>query len=87
MISEETMQHPPIVDYVAPQAHERGRQKATRENILEGLTLRLKNEDAQNLKPDLEAIDDIQRLNQLFQAAMQVETLEEFMQALDENNE
>ncbi len=29
MISEETMQHPPIVEYVAPQAHERGRQKAT----------------------------------------------------------
>ena len=25
MISEETMQHPLIVEYVAPQAHERGR--------------------------------------------------------------
>ena len=27
MISEETMQIPPIVEYVAPQAHERGRQQ------------------------------------------------------------
>ena len=80
------MQHPPIVDYVAPQACERGRQQATREKILEGLTLRLKTEDAQNLKPALEAIDDIQRLNQLFQAAMQVETLEEFTQVLNEND-
>ena len=87
IISEETMQHPPIVDYVAPQARERGRQQATREKILEGLTLRLKTEDAQTLKPALEAIDDIQRLNQLFQAAMQVETLEEFTQVLNENNE
>ncbi len=29
MISEETMKILPIVAYVAPQAHERGRQKAT----------------------------------------------------------
>lgn len=53
MILEETMQHPLIVEYVAPQAHEIGRQKGiqqgrqqgikenTRENILEALTLTL----------------------------------------------
>ena len=39
------MQHPPIVDYVAPQAHERGRQQgiqeSMRENILEALAFRL----------------------------------------------
>lgn len=87
MISEETMQHPHIVDYVAPQAYERGKKENTREKILELLTLRLKSEDAQTLKPALEAIDDIQRLNQLFQAAMQVETLEEFRQALNDNSE
>ena len=87
MIAEETMQNPPIVDYVAPQAYERGMKKNARENILEALVLRLKTEDAQNLKPTLEAIDDIQRLKQLFQAAMQVETLEEFTQALNDNSE
>ena len=41
IISEETMQHPPIVEYVAPQARERGRQETTRENILEILAFRL----------------------------------------------
>ena len=97
------MQHPPIVEYVAPQVHERGRQKGiqqgrqqgieegsqetTRENILETLAFRLKTEDAQDLKPALEAIDELQRLKQLFQVAMQVKTLEEFMQALNENSE
>ena len=89
------MQHPPIVEYVAPQAHERGRQKGiqqgaqetTRENILEALALRLITEDAQNLKPALEKIDDLQRLKQLFRIAIQVETLQEFAQALNENNE
>ena len=29
IIAEETMKIPPIVDYVAPQARERGKQKAT----------------------------------------------------------
>ncbi len=84
MISEKTMQHPPIVDYGALQAHEIGRLQAARENILEVLTLRLKTEDAQTLKPALEAIYDLQRLKQLFHVAMQVETLEEFTQALNE---
>ena len=103
IISEETMQHPPIVEYVAPQARERGRQQGiqqgiqqgrqqgaqetTREIILETLALRLQTEAAQNLRPDLEKISDLQRLKQLFQVAMQVETLQEFTQALNENSE
>ena len=77
IISEETMQHPPIVEYVAPQARERGRKENTRENILELLTFRLQAEVEQTFRPALEAIDDLQRLKQLFQAAMRVETPEE----------
>ncbi len=87
IISEETMQHPPIVEYVAPQARERGRKENTRENILEILAFRLQTEVEQTFSPALEAIDDLQRLKQLFQAAMRVETPEEFTQALNENNE
>ncbi|RKU06401.1 hypothetical protein C6501_18695 [Candidatus Poribacteria bacterium] len=87
IISEETMQHPPIVEYVAPQARERGRKENTRENILELLTFRLQAEVEQTFRPALEAIDDLQRLKQLFQAAMRVETPEEFTQALNENTE
>lgn len=89
------MQHPPIVDYVAPQAHERGRQQgiqqgaqeATREIILETLTFRLQTEAVLTLRPALEEIGDLQRLKQLFQVAMQVETLDEFTQALNANSE
>ncbi len=81
------MQHPPIVEYVAPQARERGRQESTRENILEILAFRLQTEVEQTFRPALEAIDDLQRLKQLFRIAMQVETLQEFTQALNENSE
>ncbi len=91
MISEETMQHPPIVEYVAPQAREIGRQQGSREtireNILEILAFHLQTDVEQTIKPALEAIDDLQHLKQLFQAAMQVATLEEFTQAINENSE
>ena len=85
IISEETMQQPSIVEYVAPQAREQGARESTRENILEILAFRLQPEVAQTFKPTLESIDDLQRLKQLFRVAMQVETLEEFTQALNEN--
>ena len=97
------MQHPPIVEYVAPQARERGRQQGirqgiqqgiqqraqetTREIILEILAFRLQTEVEQTFRPALEKIGNLQRLKQLFQVAMQVETLQEFTQALNENSE
>ena len=94
IILEETMQQPSIIEYVAPQAHEQGvqrgiqqgRRESTRKHILEVLTLRLQPETAQTFKPTLEAIDDLQRLEQLFRAAMQAETPEDFKQALSEND-
>ncbi len=94
IILEETMQQPSIIEYVAPQAHEQGvqrgiqqgRRESTRKHILEVLTLRLQPETAQTFKPTLEAIDDLQRLEQLFHAAMQAETPEDFKQALSEND-
>ena len=86
---EEAMQQPSIVEYVAPQAREQGiqqgAQETTRENILEILAFRLQPEVAEIFKSALESIDDLQRLKQLFRAAMQVETLEDFTQALNEN--
>ena len=97
IILEETMQQPPIVEYVAPQAHEQGVQQgiqqgiqqgvreSTRKHILEILTLRLQGDAAQTFKPKLEAIDDLQRLEQLFGAAMKVESPEDFTQALKQN--
>ncbi len=90
IISEETMQQPPIVEYVAPQAREQGIQQGaketTRKHILEVLTLRLQFDAAQTFKSTLEAIDDLQHLEQLFSTAMQVDTAEDFMRALNENS-
>ena len=90
-ILEETMQQPSIVEYVAPQAREQGiqqgAQEATRENILEILAIRLQPDVAETFKPTLEAIDDLQRLKQLFRTAIQVESPEDFTQALNESDE
>ena len=89
------MQQPSIVEYVAPQAHEQGiqqgiqqgAQEIIRENIIETLVFRLQPEVAETFKSALEAINDLQRLKQLFRAAMRVETPEDFTQALNESDE
>jgi hypothetical protein len=81
------MQQPSIVEYVAPQAREQGARETTRENILETLAFRLQPEVAETFKSALESIDDLQRLKQLFRAAMRVETPEDFTQALNESDE
>ena len=86
IISEETMQQPSIVEYVAPQAREQGARETTRKHILEVLTLRLQFDATQTFKPSLEEIDDLQRLEQLFSIAMRVETPADFTQALNEND-
>lgn len=88
------MQQPSIVEYIAPEAHEQGiqqeiqqgAQETIREIILETLGLRFQPEVAHTFKSALESIDDLQRPKQLFRDAMQVETSEEFTQALNEND-
>ncbi len=85
IISEETMQQPSIVEYVAPQAREQGARETTRENILEILAIRLQPDAAETFKPTLEAIDDLQRLKRLHRAAILAESPEDFTQALNEN--
>ena len=83
------MQQSSIAEYLAPEAHEQGiqqgAQETIRENILETLAFRLQIEVAQTFESDLETINDLPRLKQLFRAAMQVETQEDFMQALNES--
>ena len=93
IISEETMQQSSIAEYLAPEAHEQGiqqgiqqgAQETTRKHILEVLTRRFQFDAAQTFKSTLDAIDDLQCLEQLFDAAMQVETLADFTRALNEN--
>ena len=93
------MQHASIVEHLAPQAHEQGKaegieqgkvqglQEGTRKHILEVLALQFGDDAAQNFKASIESIDDLQRLEVLFHAALQAENVEEFMQAINETNE
>ena len=89
IISEETMQQSSIAEYLAPEAHEQGIQQGLRESarkhILEALALRLQPDVAETFKPMLEAIDDLQRLDQLHRAAILAESSEDFTRALNEN--
>ena len=91
IISEETMQQSSIAEYLAPEAHEQGiqqgAQETIRENILEALAFQLQPEIAETFKSDLETINDLQRLKQLFRTAIRAETPEDFIQALNENGE
>ncbi len=98
IISEETMQRPPIVEYLAQEAHEQGVQQgiqqgvqqgareSTRRHIVEALALRLQPGVAETFKPTLEVIDDLQRLEQLHRAAILAESPEDFRQALNESD-
>lgn len=85
------MQQSSIAEYLAPEAHQQGiqqgAQEAIRENILEALAFQLQPEVAETFKSDLETVNDLQRLKQLFRTAMRVETAEDFTQALEENGE
>ena len=87
IISEETMQQSSIAEYLAPEAHQQGAQETIRENILETLAFQLQPEVAETFKSDLESINDLQRLKQLFRTALRVETVKDFANALDANNE
>ena len=85
------MQQSSIAEYLAPEAHEQGIQQGAqeiiRENIIEALAFRLQPEVAETFKSDLEAINDLQRLRQLFRIAMRVETVKDFENALDTNDQ
>ena len=95
IISEETMQQSSIAEYLAPEAREQGiqqgiqqgAQETTRKHILGILTRRFQFDASQVFKSTLDTIEDLQRLEHLFDAAMQVETPEDFTQALSENGE
>ena len=90
IIGEETMQQPPIVEYVAPLAQELGKQQGasetTRKHILEVLSHRLKINAETTFKAELDNIEELQLLEELFTTAMQVDSSEEFNQALQRTN-
>ena len=83
------MNQPSIIEYwteqAAAEAHQQGVIENTREKILEALEIRLHPDAARTFKPILEGIDDLQRLNELFRAAIQADSSEAFRQVLEAN--
>ena len=60
-------------------------QQRPHEHVLEALEIRFGADAAQAFKPVLDAIDDLQRLEQLLDAAVSVNYVEDFRQALEAN--
>ena len=76
-----------FAQYLTQQAREEGIEQGIeqggREFLLEVLALRFQPEEVQQLAARIGAIDDVQRLKQLFRAAVQVPSLEAFRNLLD----
>jgi predicted transposase YdaD len=79
ILSEETMYESSVVQYFT----EKGIGQGIQESIQEVLALRFQPEDMHLLASRIEAIEDVQRLKQLFRAAVQMPTLEAFRHFLD----
>lgn len=60
-------------------------QQSLQELILETLEIRFGADAAQLFKPALDAIDDLQRFEQLFDAAVSVNNVADFRRALEAN--
>ena len=72
-----------IVQYFTEKGIEQGIEQGIQESIQEVLALRFQPEEVRPLASRIEAIDDVQRLKQLHQAAIQVPSLEAFRRLLD----
>ena len=85
IIAEATMYESSVAQYFAEKGIKQGIEQGIRESIQEALELRFQPEAASDpLAARLGAIDDVQRLKQLFRAAIQVPSLEAFRNLLDE---
>ena len=90
IISEETMQHTDIVEYLAPQARELGKAEGIEQGkieqavvaILTVLEVKFKSDVTEKIRPFLSAIDDLQRLDHLLRVAIQTSELDAFTRAL-----
>ena len=76
----------PIVQYWTEQATAEARRENSRAYILKALDARLQLDAARIFKPTLEAIDDVQRLDELHHAAVLADSVEDFRRALTAND-
>ena len=83
VISEETMYESSVVQYFTEKALEQGSRERAIEDLLDVLAIRFGLAASDPLAARIGAIDDVQRLKQLFRSAMKVPSLEAFRPLLD----
>ena len=83
IIAEETMYESSVVRHFAEQGIEQGIEQGTVEALLDVLEIRFGLAASDPLADRIGTIDDMQRLKQLFRAAIQVPNLEAFSSLLD----
>ena len=83
IISEETMYESSVVQYFTEKGIEQGGRERAIRDLLDVLAIRFGLAASDPLAARVGAIDDVQRLNQLFRAAIQVPSLEDFRRLLD----
>ena len=87
IISEATMYESSVVQYFTEKGIEQGIEQGSRERaveyLLDVLEIRFGLATSDPLAARIRAIDDVQRLKQLFRAAIQVPSLEAFSNLLD----
>ncbi len=83
IIAEETMYESSVVQYFTEKGIEQGGRERSIEALLDVLEIRFGLAASDPFAARLGAIDDVQRLKQLFRAALQVPSLEAFTDLLD----
>ncbi len=80
------MQESSIVQYFTEKSFEQGMEQGKQQHavaaVLTVLEVRFQNDVAEKLKPFLEAIDDLERLDQLHRVAARASNIDEFTHAL-----
>jgi len=77
------MQASPFYQELQQRFLQQGVEQGTRDNILAVLTARFPHVDMETLKPTLEAISDLEELNQLLRTASLIENFEAFLKAVE----
>ena len=84
LISEDIMNHFPLLESFRQQGIEQGIEQGIQESIQDVLMLRFPPDQVRPLADRIEAIEDVQHLKQLHRAAIQVPSLEAFSNLLDD---
>jgi len=82
-ISQANMQASPFYQELQQRFLQQGVEQGTRDNILAVLTARFPHADVETIKPTLEAVSDLEELNQMLCTASLIKNFEAFLKTLE----